>query len=73
MQRKWRENCVEKLNGIFAFALWEQGQEKLLMARYLFGVKPLFYKLTNHFHHIKKCEYIFDESPPSTPINIDCT
>jgi asparagine synthase (glutamine-hydrolysing) len=45
---EWGENCVERLNGIFAFAIWEHQQEKLFMARDRLGVKPLFYK---HLHH----------------------
>jgi len=41
---EWREESVEKLNGIYAFAIWEHDNERLFMARDRFGVKPLFYK-----------------------------
>lgn len=42
---QWAENCVERLNGIFAFAVWEQKKRKLFVARDRIGVKPLFYSL----------------------------
>ena len=40
---QWGEHCVEKLNGIFAFAVYDQRSKSMFLARDPVGVKPLFY------------------------------
>lgn len=42
---QWGEECLERLNGIYAFAVWHEKEKRLFMARDRMGVKPLFYKL----------------------------
>ena len=41
--RKWGEACLDHLRGMFAFALWDEKEQRLFCARDHFGIKPLYF------------------------------
>lgn len=53
---EWGPDCVDRLNGIFAFAIWDGKEEQVFMARDRLGVKPFFYSET-------KDAFIFGSEP----------
>lgn len=44
---EWGRACVDRLNGIFAFAVWSEEERNLFLVRDRVGVKPLFYSYTH--------------------------
>jgi asparagine synthase (glutamine-hydrolysing) len=41
--KKWGIDCLNKFNGMFAIAIWDENSKELLLIRDRFGVKPLYY------------------------------
>ena len=40
---EWGNGCLDRFNGMWAFAIWDNEERKLFMSRDRFGVKPLYY------------------------------
>lgn len=42
--RQWGQDCVTRLRGMFAFAIWDEDKQQLFIARDRIGKKPLYYR-----------------------------
>ena len=45
--QRWGPDCVKRLRGMFAIAIWDAAEQKLFLARDRFGIKPLYWVKTS--------------------------
>ncbi|MFN2627997.1 MAG: asparagine synthase (glutamine-hydrolyzing) [Gaiellaceae bacterium] len=43
--REWGETCVDRFNGMWAFAIWDAARRTVFCSRDRFGIKPFYYRL----------------------------
>lgn len=41
----WGRDCLQRFNGMFAFAIWDEARQRLFCARDALGIKPFYYRL----------------------------
>lgn len=58
---KWNIECLNKLRGMFAFAIWDQSKQSLFCARDRFGIKPFYYTIKDN------CFYFASEAKALIP------
>mgnify|MGYP000507153974 CR=1 FL=1 len=69
---QWGKNCVDRLRGMFAFAIWDPAGKKLFAARDRLGIKPLFYaRHKGQFYFASEMKAILAD--PGFPRRIDKT
>jgi len=44
---EWKTGCVQKFNGMWAFALWDERQQRLFCSRDRLGIKPFYYAVAD--------------------------
>ena len=46
---KWGEQCPAHLDGMFAFAIWDNNKKQMFVARDRMGIKPFYFSQTQHY------------------------
>lgn len=69
--QEWGKECISRFNGMFAFALLDKKQGKLLLARDHAGMKPLYYSIQNNSLYFASEVRAFKRIDPNWPENDD--
>ena len=66
--KEWGKKSLDKLNGMFAFAVWNRKEQSLFVARDRFGVKPFYYHFDNYnFSFSSEIKTIFASGTTKIP------
>jgi asparagine synthase (glutamine-hydrolysing) len=58
---EWGEAMLDRLRGMFAFAIWNRGDRSLFLARDFFGIKPMHYaQVGDHFVYASEIKSILE-------------
>lgn len=72
---QWGRFCLDKLRGMFAFAIWDREEKQLFLARDRTGEKPLYYWYDHHNFYfaseLKALVSSLPEKPALNPIAVD--
>lgn len=72
LYEEYKENCVDHLRGQFAFAIWDQLDQRLFIARDRFGQKPLYYSLQGgNFYFSSELSSLLKAFPSRPEIDLD--
>lgn len=72
---EWGSDCLDKLNGMFAFAIWDKKHEMVFFARDIAGEKPLYFRRENFAiaSEAKALDWQCEELPPACFGSYDMT
>ncbi len=70
---EWGERCLERFNGMFAFAIWDRNSDTLFLARDRLGIKPLYYTLLTDGRLLFASELKALMRSPDVPRRVDAT
>jgi len=70
--KKWGKKCVQYLNGMFAFVIWDKSKQELFIARDRLGIKPVYYyKKDNLFLFSSEVRALLESGLVERKINRD--